>query len=66
MLKRQIPQIIKKFTVRHLDGVGVSKAHPEFKELFGFVYRGTAFALVRECIPLDGCVLIFCCLREPR
>ncbi|KAG2122598.1 hypothetical protein DEU56DRAFT_831853 [Suillus clintonianus] len=37
--------IIKKFTVRHLDAVGVSKAHPEFKELFGFVYRGTAFAL---------------------
>ncbi|KAG1868258.1 hypothetical protein DFJ58DRAFT_653997 [Suillus subalutaceus] len=37
--------IIKKFTVRHLDAAGVSKAHPEFKELFGFVYRGTAFAL---------------------
>ncbi|KAG0705279.1 hypothetical protein DFH29DRAFT_996861 [Suillus ampliporus] len=38
-------QIIKKFTVRHLDAVGVSKSHPEFKEVFGFVYRGTAFAL---------------------
>ncbi|KAG2136482.1 uncharacterized protein EDB93DRAFT_1303088 [Suillus bovinus] len=37
--------IIKKFTVRHLDAVGVPKAHPEFKEVFGFVYRGTAFAL---------------------
>ncbi|KAG1726963.1 uncharacterized protein EDB91DRAFT_1316386 [Suillus paluster] len=39
------PQIIKKFTVRRLDAVGVSKAHLEFKDIFGFVYRGTAFAL---------------------
>lgn len=43
-------QIIKKFTVRHLGAAGVSKSHPEFKELFGFVYRGTAFALVRDHI----------------
>ncbi|KAG1816331.1 uncharacterized protein BJ212DRAFT_1299630 [Suillus subaureus] len=33
-LKRHIPEIMKKFTVRHLDAVGVSKAHPELKELF--------------------------------
>ncbi|KAG0700224.1 hypothetical protein DFH29DRAFT_1056421 [Suillus ampliporus] len=37
--------IIKKFTVRHLEADGVSKTHPEFKEVLGFVYRGTAFAL---------------------
>jgi hypothetical protein len=47
-----ITQIIKKFTVRHLDAVGISKPHPEFKELFGFVYRGTAFALVRDHFPI--------------
>ncbi|KAG2365499.1 hypothetical protein BDR07DRAFT_1374299 [Suillus spraguei] len=44
-IEQENKSIIKKCTVRHLDAVGVSKAHPEFKELFGFVYRGTAFAL---------------------
>lgn len=44
-IEQENKSIIKKFTVRHLDAVSVSKAHPEFKELFGFVYRGTAFAL---------------------
>ncbi|KAG1757004.1 hypothetical protein EDB19DRAFT_1655152, partial [Suillus lakei] len=44
-IEQENKSIIKKFTVRRLDAVGVSKAHPEFKELFGFVYRGTAFAL---------------------
>ncbi|KAG1793938.1 uncharacterized protein HD556DRAFT_456213 [Suillus plorans] len=44
-IEQENKSIIKKFTVRHLDAVGVSKTHPEFKELFGFVYRGTAFAL---------------------
>lgn len=44
-IEQENKSVIKKFTVRHLDAVGVSKAHPEFKELFGFVYRGTAFAL---------------------
>ncbi|KAG2350972.1 hypothetical protein BDR05DRAFT_955118 [Suillus weaverae] len=44
-IEQENKSIIKKFTVRHLGAVGVSKAHPEFKELFGFVYRGTAFAL---------------------
>ncbi|KAG1813135.1 uncharacterized protein BJ212DRAFT_1569381 [Suillus subaureus] len=44
-IEQENKSIIKKFTVRHLDAVGVSKAHPEFKELFGFVYRGTTFAL---------------------
>jgi hypothetical protein len=65
MLTCHIPQIIKKFTVRHLDAVGVSKAHPEFKELFGFVYRGTAFALVCQCVLLSDRVLTFY-LREPQ
>ncbi|KAG1722173.1 uncharacterized protein EDB91DRAFT_1210135 [Suillus paluster] len=44
-IEQENKSIIKKFAVRHLDAVGLSKAHPEFKELFGFVYRGTAFAL---------------------
>ncbi|OJA14140.1 hypothetical protein AZE42_06720 [Rhizopogon vesiculosus] len=44
-VEQENKSIIKKFTVRHLDAVGISKPHPEFKELFGFVYRGTAFAL---------------------
>lgn len=53
-------QIIKKFTVTHLDAVGISKSHPEFKELFGFVYRGTAFALVRGQSPLlYDCRIVF-------
>ncbi|KAG1856734.1 hypothetical protein F4604DRAFT_1207305 [Suillus subluteus] len=36
-LTRRIPQIINKCTVRHLDAVGMSRTHPEFKELFGSV-----------------------------
>jgi hypothetical protein len=26
--------------------IGLDKSHPEFKELFGWVYRGVGFALV--------------------
>ncbi|KAI6009879.1 hypothetical protein EDC04DRAFT_2906421 [Pisolithus marmoratus] len=37
--------IIKKSAVRHLTGAGVPRTHPEFKDIFGFLYRGTAFAL---------------------
>ncbi|KAG1726969.1 uncharacterized protein EDB91DRAFT_1228953 [Suillus paluster] len=44
-IEQENKYIIKKFTVRRLDAVGVSKAHLEFKDIFGFVYRGTAFAL---------------------
>ncbi|KAG1722952.1 hypothetical protein EDB19DRAFT_1916392 [Suillus lakei] len=42
-IEQENKSIIKKFTVRHLDAVGVSKAHPEFKELFGFMYCGTVW-----------------------
>ncbi|KAF8845963.1 hypothetical protein BDN67DRAFT_6153 [Paxillus ammoniavirescens] len=37
--------VLKKSAVRHLANVGISRTHPEFKDLFGFVYRGAAFAL---------------------
>lgn len=37
--------IIKKSAVRHLTRAGVPRTHPEFKDIFGFLYRGTAFAL---------------------
>lgn len=37
--------IIKKSAVRHLTRAAVPRTHPEFKDIFGFVYRGTAFAL---------------------
>ncbi|KAH7883318.1 hypothetical protein F5I97DRAFT_225706 [Phlebopus sp. FC_14] len=37
--------VLKKAAVRHLAAVGILRTHPEFKDLFGFVYRGAAFAL---------------------
>ncbi|EGO00806.1 hypothetical protein SERLA73DRAFT_167044 [Serpula lacrymans var. lacrymans S7.3] len=37
--------VIKKTAVKYLGAAGIGKNHPEFKELFGFVYRGTSFAL---------------------
>ncbi|KAI6125524.1 hypothetical protein EV401DRAFT_1855894 [Pisolithus croceorrhizus] len=43
-LKQRV-QIIKKSAVRHLTRVGIPRTHPEFKDIFGFLYRGTAFAL---------------------
>ncbi|KAG0694299.1 hypothetical protein DFH29DRAFT_1006465 [Suillus ampliporus] len=56
-------QIIEKFAVRHLDALGAPKSHPEFKELFGFVYRGTVFALVRDYFSFSMVANLF---REPR
>ncbi|KAG1726882.1 uncharacterized protein EDB91DRAFT_1254126 [Suillus paluster] len=44
-IEKENKSIIKKFAGRHLDAVGISKSHPEFKELFEIVYRGTAFAI---------------------
>ncbi|KIK96340.1 hypothetical protein PAXRUDRAFT_826052 [Paxillus rubicundulus Ve08.2h10] len=37
--------VLKKSAVRHLANVGISRTHLEFKDIFGFVYRGAAFAL---------------------
>ncbi|KAG1716222.1 hypothetical protein ID866_962 [Astraeus odoratus] len=37
--------LIKKSAVRFLGQVGIPRSHHEFKDIFGFVYRGTAFAL---------------------
>ena len=39
-------QEVKKSAVKFLSRYGVTKEDPEFKEVFGFVYRGASFALV--------------------
>lgn len=39
---------MKKSAVRNLEKYGIIKEHPDFKEMFGFVYRGASFALVCE------------------
>jgi len=39
--------LIKQSAVHALSFHGITKQHEEFKELFGFVYRGAMFALVR-------------------
>ncbi|KAF9222459.1 hypothetical protein BS17DRAFT_190673 [Gyrodon lividus] len=36
---------LKHSAVHHLANAGISRTHTEFKDLFGFVYRGAAFAL---------------------
>jgi hypothetical protein len=68
-----IPQLIKKTAVTQLSALGVSREHPEFTDLFGYAYRGTAFALVCTCTSTLCCYSSFCnCLsarklrhREP-
>lgn len=37
--------MIKQAAVRALADVGIAKGHPEFSNLFQYIYRGTAFAL---------------------
>ncbi len=39
-------QTIKKAAVDCLATYGVEKTNPEFKDLWGFIYRGAEFALV--------------------
>lgn len=39
-------QIIKRAAARLLKQTPISKAHPEYKEIYGWVYRGVGFALV--------------------
>lgn len=41
-------------TVHCLSKVGIPRSHTEFKDLFGFVYRGAAFALVSLHVCLCG------------
>jgi hypothetical protein len=38
--------VLKKLTVQHLSNVGIPRSHDDFKDVFGFVYRGASFALV--------------------
>ncbi|TDL18049.1 hypothetical protein BD410DRAFT_843189 [Rickenella mellea] len=37
--------VVKRAAVRLLTAAGISKQHHEFKDFFGYVYRGTGFAL---------------------
>lgn len=46
---------MKKSAVKFLLKYGIKKDDPDFKEIFGFVYRGASFALVSLCI-----LCIFC------
>lgn len=41
---------MKKSAVKFLSKYGITKEDPEFKEVFGFVYRGASFALVSQWI----------------
>jgi len=38
--------VLKKLAVLHLSHAGIPRSHDEFKDVFGFVYRGASFALV--------------------
>ncbi|KAG6382060.1 hypothetical protein JVT61DRAFT_697 [Boletus reticuloceps] len=38
-------KVLKKLSVLHLANAGIPRSHDEFKDVFGFVYRGAAFAL---------------------
>ena len=42
---------MKKSAVKFLSKHGITKDDPDFKEVFGFVYRGASFALVSQCDP---------------
>ncbi|KAG7091284.1 hypothetical protein E1B28_010332 [Marasmius oreades] len=44
-LERENKNLIKKVTVHRLSVLSITKAHPEWKELFNYVYRGVGFAL---------------------
>ncbi|EIW80507.1 hypothetical protein CONPUDRAFT_166014 [Coniophora puteana RWD-64-598 SS2] len=44
-VEQQNRSIIKKITVRALADIGISTNDADFKELYGYIYRGTAFAL---------------------
>ncbi|KAG8220447.1 hypothetical protein J3R82DRAFT_3141 [Butyriboletus roseoflavus] len=37
--------VLKKLAVHHLANAGISRSHSEFKDIFGFVYRGASFSL---------------------
>lgn len=44
-------QEVKKSAVKFLSKYGIAKEDSDFKEVFGFVYRGASFALVSLSIP---------------
>lgn len=44
-LEKANKSLVKKAAVDCLTAYGIQKTHPEFKELWGFIYRGTEFAL---------------------
>ncbi|KAH7906631.1 hypothetical protein BJ138DRAFT_1129774 [Hygrophoropsis aurantiaca] len=43
--EEQNKTVVKKTAVKYLAAAGIDRSHPEFKDIFGFVYRGAAFAL---------------------
>jgi hypothetical protein len=59
-----ILQAIKNCALNHLSNpkylsvAGMDKSHPDFKELFGWVYRGVGFALVGNILPLLVSIII--------
>lgn len=46
---------MKKSAVKFLSKYGITRDDSEFKEVFGFVYRGASFALVSQCVPFIFC-----------
>lgn len=50
-------KVIKQATVRALADAGIVKGHPEFNDLFQYIYRGTAFALVRIISPSSAILI---------
>lgn len=54
--------MLKKLAVHCLASAGIPRSHAEFKDIFGFVYRGATFALVRLFFPpFFVCGLIVAC-----
>ena len=47
---------MKKSAVKFLSKHGITKDDPDFKEVFGFVYRGASFALVSQCVICTFCL----------
>ncbi|KAJ8077410.1 hypothetical protein AAF712_007484 [Marasmius tenuissimus] len=47
-IERENKNVIKRATVHQLAAASITKAHPEWKELFNNIYRGTGYALRSE------------------
>ncbi|KAG9316337.1 hypothetical protein JVU11DRAFT_2368 [Chiua virens] len=47
--------VLKRLVVHYLAEMGIPRSHVEFKEIFGFVYRGASFALRSQLKTLPIC-----------